>query len=93
MPIKVAAKTVRLKVYMTIASPTTLPFVKGHKCVSNLTGFFYLQYLGQYYIQTWHGGTLMDVIYSYVHFNDLDLDARSQWVGNGKILALNALCN
>ena len=33
------------------------------------------------YIQTWHDGRLMDRIYAYACFDDLDLDARSQWVG------------
>ena len=34
-----AGKTVRLKVYVTTASPMTLTFIQGHKCVSNLTIF------------------------------------------------------
>ena len=62
----------------------TLTFNQGHKCISTWTTFN-LQYLGQYlsyYIQTWHDGKLMDAIYA--HFNDLDVDARSQWVGKGK---------
>ena len=33
MPIKLAVKIVRLKVYMTIASPMTLTFIQGHKCI------------------------------------------------------------
>ena len=43
---------------MPIASPMTLTFTQGHKCVSNLPTFN-LQYLGQYisyHIQTRHGG-------------------------------------
>ena len=58
--------------------------------------FFNLQYLGQYlsfYIQAWHDSTLMDAVYVYSRFDDLDHDARSQWVGKGKISALNALSN
>ena len=39
MPIRFAVKTVRLKVYMTIASPMTLTFIQGNKYVSNLTTF------------------------------------------------------
>ena len=39
MPTTFAVKIVRLKVYMTIASPMTLTFIQGHKCVSNLTTF------------------------------------------------------
>ena len=39
MPITFAANIVRLKVYMTIASPMTLTFTQGHNCVSNLTTF------------------------------------------------------
>ena len=41
MAIKFAVKIVRLKVYMTIASPMTVTFIQGHKCVSNLTPLFY----------------------------------------------------
>ena len=37
MPIKFAVKIVQLKVFMTIASPMTLTFIPGHKCVSNWT--------------------------------------------------------
>ena len=37
-----------------------------------------------YYIQTCDDGRLMDVLYAHARFDDLDLDARSQWVGNGK---------
>ena len=40
MPIQFAVKIVRLKVYMTIASPMTLTFIQGHTCVSALTTFF-----------------------------------------------------
>ena len=37
MPIQFAVKIVRLKVYMTIASPITLTFTQGHNGGSNLT--------------------------------------------------------
>ena len=39
MPIQFAVKIVQLKVYKTIASPMTLIFIQGHKCVSNVTTF------------------------------------------------------
>ena len=39
MPIMIVVKVVRLKFYVTIASPMTLAFIQGHKCVSNLTTF------------------------------------------------------
>ena len=39
MPIKFAAKMVRLKVYMTITNPMTLTFIQDYKCVSNWTTF------------------------------------------------------
>ena len=39
MPIMFAVKIIRLKVYMTIASPTIMTFIQGHKCVANLTTF------------------------------------------------------
>ena len=50
---------------------------------------FKLQYLRQYlsyYIQTWHDhddDKLMDATYAHARFNDLDHDARSEWVGKG----------
>ena len=34
---KLAVKTVRLKVYMTVASPITLIFTQPYNCFSNLT--------------------------------------------------------
>ena len=48
---------------------------------------FNLRYLGQYlnyHIQTCHDRRLMDAIYAHARFDDLDPDARSQWVGKGK---------
>ena len=57
MPIKFAVKIVRVKVYMTGASPMTLTFTQGPRCISKLIYCLNLQYLGQYlsyYIKTWH---------------------------------------
>ena len=45
------------------------------------------------YIQTWHDGILMYALYAHVRFDDLDLDARSQWVGKGNKSALHARGN
>ena len=39
MRINIVVKIIRLKVYMTIASPITLTFIQGHKWVSNVTTF------------------------------------------------------
>ena len=78
MHIKLAVKIVRLKVYMAIASPKFDYFLK-------------LQYLGQYlsyYIQTWHEGRRIDAIYARARSEDLDLDARSQWVSKGKNISV-----
>ena len=46
-----------------------------------------------YCIQTWHGGRLMAMHgkYFHAHVNDLDLDARSQWVGKGKKISVDFL--
>ena len=44
---------------------------------------FNLQYLRQYvsyYIQTWQDGRPMDAPYAHARFNDLDCEARSQWL-------------
>ena len=46
-----------------------------------------------YYIQTWHDGRLVDVKYAHARFDDLDHDARSQWVGKGNRSTLHALGN
>ena len=51
-----------------------------------------MQYLRQYisyYIRTWHGGRLVDTLYAHARFDDLDLDTRSQWIGEGKQSVLN----
>ena len=39
-----------------------------------------------YYMKTWHNSRLMDALYIYTPacFNDLNIDALSQWVGKGK---------
>ena len=42
-----------------------------------------IQYLS-YYIQTWHDGRRMDALYAHGRFDDLGLDASSQWVDKGK---------
>ena len=40
-----------------------------------------------------YDGRLMDALYAYAHFDDLDLDARLQWVSKGKTSALYVLRN
>ena len=45
-PSRLLWRVVRLKVYMTIASPMTLTFIEVHKCFSNLTTFSLAIYLG-----------------------------------------------
>ena len=89
MPIKFAVKIVRLKVdnIMIIASPMTLTFIQGRKCVWSLTGFELAISQKRFellYIHTWHDGTLMDALYAHARFDDPDLDAMSQWVGKVK---------
>ena len=48
-----------------------------------------------YVMHTWNDGRLMRGIIICIHalFDDLDLDARSQWVGKGKTPTLNYLNN
>ena len=56
MHIIFAVKIVRLKLYMTIASPMALTWIKVTNA-SQTWPFFNFQYLGQvyfFYIQTWH---------------------------------------
>ena len=51
-----------------------------------------LEYLGQYLsycIQTWHDGRLMDALYyAHARFDDLDFDARLQWVSKSKTISV-----
>ena len=37
------------------------------------------------YIQSWHDGRLVDALYAHARFDDLYLDARSEWVGRQTI--------
>ena len=61
--------------------------------VLNLQYEYLRQYLS-YYFHTWHDGRHLDATHADDRFDDLDLDARSHWVGKGKKkLALNALDN
>ena len=39
-------------------------------------------------MQTWHYVRSMHGIYDYAHFDDLDLYARSQWLGKGKNISV-----
>ena len=41
----------------------------------------YLEQCLSYGIQTWHQGIY--AIYAHARVNDLDIDAKSQWVGRG----------
>ena len=86
MPVKFAVKIVRLNVYMTFASPTTLTFIQSHKCVSNWTGLlFNLQYIGQYlsyYIQTWNDGRRMHNVHA--RFDELTLTLMQGHSGSAK---------
>ena len=63
MPIKFAVKIVRLRVCMTIASPMTITFIQGHKCLK-LDCFLTcnISDILSYYIQTWHDGRLVDAL-------------------------------
>ena len=40
---------------------------------------------------TLYDGRLKDAIYAHSRFDDLDFDAKSQWVGKNNIFTLNAL--
>ena len=75
-------------VCMTIASVMPLTFILGHTCVSNLTTFELAISLTMLilscYIQTWRDSRLLEAIRAHARFNELDLDAKSQWVGKGK---------
>ena len=77
----------------------TLPFTQGHNCISTLTNVKRVPkqpYLGQYAsygIQTWHGSRLMHGICAHARSDDVDLDARSQWVDKRKQSTLNYLDN
>ena len=76
MPIKFAVKIVRLKVYMTMASPMTLTIIQGHKCVSNLTTFKLARsrIIFKLLHRPWHDCRLMHGIHAQPRFDDLQLD-------------------
>ena len=81
MPITFDAMIVRIKVYNYDPCQSDNRDLHSRSQVRFKTLVFNLQYLGQYlsyyiYIQTWHGGILMDAIYAHARFDDLDLDAK-----------------
>ena len=67
MPVKFSVTIVRLKAYMTIASPVTVIFTKSHKCVSNLTNCAFKLYMTVDLCIAYY-------IYAHAHFDDLELD-------------------
>ena len=75
---------------MTIVSPMTLLFTQGLKHDKSLT--YIRQYLSCDF-QTWHDGRRMHSICAHTRFDDLDLDARLQWVSKGKTYVLNYFDN
>ena len=69
-------------------SDNTLTFIQGHKCVSNVTTFKLTisRTTSELLHSTQRGMTLdlwMPHNYAHTRFDDFNLDARSQWVGNG----------
>ena len=56
-------------------------------CVCVRVNLQYLRQYVSYYIQTWHKGRRMDPLYDNVRFDDIDVDARPQWVGKDKQIA------
>ena len=87
MTITFAVQIVRLKVFMTICQTDPHDHSRSQErlkrdyfltCnISDNTKAITLN-------RSSHGGRLMDAIYADTRFHDLDLDARSQWVDNGK---------
>ena len=62
-------------------------------CTVILIAMYLRQCLSIYSIQTWHDSRLMCGITARAHVDDLDLDARSQWVSKDKKSAFNYLNN
>ena len=56
----------------------TLTFIQGHKCISNLTA---LLAISETIFKLLHSNL---TVYAHARFDDLDLDARSHWVDEGK---------
>ena len=79
----------------------TVRYIPGHNCVSNKTNkkLVYLYYKSNIsdtikaISLKRHNGRLVHGIHAHAHFDDLDLEGRSQWVGRGKTTALNYLDN
>ena len=90
MPIMFAVKIVQLKAYTIFSQPMTLLFTQGHKCVKldkclTCTIIVISQIVCKLYMAFKHGMTVdLCIAYAQACVNDLDLDARSQWVGKGR---------
>ena len=96
MPIMFAVKIVPLKFYITLShsddlalhprSQLRLKFDKCKTCTISRTVF-------KLWHSTRHNGRLMHGRYVHALVDDLDLDARPQWIGKGNKSALNYLDN
>ena len=99
VPIKVAVKIIRLKVCIIFSQSDDLDLHSRSQLLLKRQCFnlyYNSNYLGQYLsygIPTWHDDRLMYGMYAHARFDDLGLDARSQWVGRGRNSALNYLDN
>ena len=88
--------------YMTIANPMILTFIQGDKCIPNLTPFKLAITRTIFMLLHSNFGMAVDFwmpyydhipYYAHARFDDLDLDARSQWVDTGKKSSLHTLGN
>ena len=107
MPIKFAVKTVRLEsLYnsfsfsqsddcdLALHSRSQLRLKRDNILTCTIIVISLALFFLSHDIQTWKDGTLISWHnYTDVRFDDLDLDARSQWVGRGKQSALNYIEN
>ena len=79
----------------------TLLFTQGHNYVSNLTSQVFNLYYNSHISDSmaFKFGMAIDlsiiwhIIYAHARFDDLDLDARSQWVGKRKKSPWNYIDN
>ena len=99
VPILFAVKIVRLKVYVIVSQSDDLDLQSRSQLRLKVDKSFNAYFnsnisdtISAMGIQTCHGGRLkMHGIHAHAPFDDLDLDARSQWVGKGKKSAVNYL--
>ena len=94
MLIKFAVKIVHFKVYIIFAQSDDLALNSRsqlrlglHRCLTcTIIAISWIVF--KLWHSPWYNFRLMHDVYAHAHFDDLDLDARSQWVDKGKNISV-----